>query len=190
MSRLLRPLSVLLPVLLTAPAHAQMPEKGSYAQCDAHIVKSTVCVFFVKDDAGRNFSQLTLREENDTGGLTYLSLECNGQGSMAVYVQAKHALLTQADFDAEVFPTVSYRQDNGPLKAMTTYGAHEADAQGEPVADLNALGLLDGPLQALASNGRRFQLVIPRNGFSTLTYNFPVYGLELGIQALNYCKPQ
>ncbi|GAA5503635.1 hypothetical protein Dxin01_03394 [Deinococcus xinjiangensis] len=175
-------------LLMTGSVSAQAPEKGDYSSCDIHVVKSTICGWWHKDGAGGNTSHLTVREENDTGGLTYLSLECMGDGGMLVYVQAKHPLLSQDDFDIEVLPKVTYRVDNGSLKNMEVYPAHEADADGQPVADLNALQLSGQTLQQMANAKKRFQVVIDRNGMSKLTYSFPVYGLEMAIKAVNYCK--
>lgn len=173
---------------LTTPVGAQAPEKGDFSSCDIHVVKSTLCGWWHKDSAGGNTSQLTIREENDTGGLTYLSLECTGDGGMLLYVQAKHPLLSQDDFDIEVLPKVTYRVDNGSLKNIEVYPAQEGDADGKPVADLNALQLSGQALQQMANAKKRFQVVIERNGMSKLTYSFPVYGLEMAIKAVNYCK--
>ncbi|MFD2610789.1 hypothetical protein ACFSR9_15320 [Deinococcus taklimakanensis] len=185
-----RTMLAFLTAALLAPPHAsaQMAEKGSYTACDGHVIKSTMCVQFGKDPSGENTSMIAIHEENDTGRLTYITLECRGTGRMAVYVQSKNMLLTQEDFDLEIMPKVSYRIDNGALKSLEVYPAHEFDANGEPVPDLAAVGLPGDVLGEIARAGKRIQIVIERNGFSKLTYSFPTYGLETSMKLIQFCN--
>lgn len=175
-------------LVFPALASAQMPEKGSYSECDLHVVKSTVCGWNYRDETGNNISHLTLREENDTAGLTYLSFECDGAGKMVLYLQSKNPLVSQRDFDAEQLPKVSYRLDNGSLKGVPVYQAYEADSNGEAIADLGALLLGNQVFQQITNASKRFQLVVERQNLSKLVYNFPIYGLDISIKTINYCK--
>lgn len=161
-----------------------------YSSCDIHVEKSTICGTWRSRD-GENYSSLSIRERNDTVGLTYISLECRGTGRMALYIESKNPLLTQADFDAELYPRVLYRIDNGSLRTLPVSGALEVGENEETHPDLNTLAVDEAGtlLQALASARQRVAITIERRGFSPLTYDFPVFGLEMAMKAIRSCNP-
>lgn len=132
-----------------------------------------------------------MREENDTVGLTYLSFECLREGAMSLFLESKNPLMTQTDSDAEIWPRVQFRMDNAALKNLPVSGAQEYDGNGNPTPQLNALQIDEAGLlmQAMASAKTRVQVIIQRNGMSSLTYNFPVYGLEIAMKTVRFCKP-
>lgn len=175
---------------LGLPAQAQNDERQRYSECHVHMVNSTTCGHGRTDVQGNNFSTLQLRERNDTVGLTYLLLQCSGNGEFGMFLESKNPLVTQQDFDAERTPRVLFRVDNGPLKPIASMNAQQLTEDGTPLPDLNTVELRPQIMaDAIGAAKSRVQVVVERlGGWTTLTYDFPVMGFGAALRTLRSCE--
>ncbi|MFC3859391.1 hypothetical protein ACFOPQ_01200 [Deinococcus antarcticus] len=144
--------------------------------------------YSVKKDAmtDANQSILIVFEENDTIGVTYVGLRCDGMGGYEVFLKTKNPLFTQTDLSLGGFPTLMYRIDSQPPRTLQT---SPVTRNGE--LDYSTLTFSAGGSQAINNAfiaANKVTIRVVRAGQSNLDYRFPAKGYIAALNKVNRCK--
>lgn len=131
-----------------------------------------------------NNSVVVVVEINDTAANTFLRIRCR-QGAPDVFLITKNPLMTQEDWEANVFPDLVYRVDAQQPKTLATDGVIADD---ESV--LNELAFVNDTvlIQALTNATSKVVMRVMRNGMSPLDYTFATKGFAQAMKAVNNCR--
>lgn len=151
------------------------------------IVPGAKVYYLVSKDpiTDENRSMLIIPEINDTDAKTFIRFKCV-RGTPEAFLVSKNELVSADNWDADLYPTVTFRVDTQQPKTLQMNGVQDTEGG----AILESLGFESDQtvIQALSNAKSKVVFRVNRIGLSPLDFTFSPKGFAQGMKAIGNCK--
>ncbi|GGK37421.1 hypothetical protein GCM10008955_34140 [Deinococcus malanensis] len=160
----------------------------SVSAAEVTIPNTRVSYEVTKDPiSDRNTSSIYLDEQSSD---TYVEFVCT-DGIPVFYLHTGNLLMTQAEYDQDKIPALTYRVDSQTARVVPAASLEEAEDMDDDT-HLTSLAVTDRNdalmLSVFRNAQTRVALRVTRSGGRELTYMFPVRGFTQALKAVNNCR--